>query len=326
MQDWIKTNIKGFAISLIIGLAAHIFSENFSIINGVMLGLLLGIFIGNISSLPNSFNAGISYTGSKLLELSIVFLAFNINIHQVSELGITNFLFVFVLLILVMLISMFLAKKMECPDSTGYLIGFGTAICGSAAIAAIAPSISKKKEDIGIALAVVNLMGSIGMISLPFILNYIDISAVDKGILIGATLHSVGNVAGAGYGLEKLVGETALTIKLARVAMLSPAVIFYSYLITKSESKNWKDYLKLPNYLWAFIMVTIFTTLVEIPKEISSVLNDFGKITLTIAMVAIGLKVSFKQLYYSGKRALGFGVVIFLVMIGLVALFLSMNL
>jgi uncharacterized integral membrane protein (TIGR00698 family) len=326
MQDWIKTNYKGIALSIIIGLSAHVFSENFSIINGVMLGLLLGIFIGNVSPLPNSFNAGISYTGSKLLEISIVFLAFNINVYQVSELGITNFVFVIALLILIMLISMYLAIKMECPDSTGYLIGFGTAICGSAAIAAIAPSISKKKEDIGIALAVVNLMGSVGMISLPFILNYIDVSAVDKGILIGATLHSVGNVAGAGYGLEKLVGETAITIKLARVAMLSPAVIFYSYLINKSESKNWKDYLKLPNYLWAFIIVTIFTTAVEIPKDILSIFNDFGKITLTIAMVAIGLKVSFKQLYYSGRRALGFGAVLFLIMIALVALFLSFNL
>jgi uncharacterized membrane protein YadS len=44
-------------------------------------------------------------------------------------------------------------------------------------------------------------------------------------------------------------------------------------------------------------------------------MNTFGKIMLTIAMTAIGLKVSFKSLIKSGKRGLMFGLVIFIIQI-----------
>jgi uncharacterized membrane protein YadS len=67
----------------------------------------------------------------------------------------------------------------------------------------------------------------------------------------------------------------------------------------------------LPYYLWAFIGVTILTSLVDLPEAFLSVMSNLGKLTLTVAMLAIGLKVSFSRLYHSGKRALGFGVVIF---------------
>jgi uncharacterized membrane protein YadS len=44
-------------------------------------------------------------------------------------------------------------------------------------------------------------------------------------------------------------------------------------------------------------------------------MDTIGKMILTIAMAAIGLKVSFRQLFTSGKRGVGFGLTLFLVMI-----------
>jgi len=322
MQSFFATNLKGILLATTIGLAIHFLAPFIGGINGVMLGLLVGILLGNLINIPNDFSPGISYTSSKLLEISILFLAFSINFGHISALGWQNFALVFVVIVLVLVVTVFMAKKFHCPDSTGWLVGFGTAICGSSAIAAVAPSISKNKEDAGIAVAVVNLMGSIGMIVLPFLFKFIDISDVNAGVIIGATLHSVGNVAGAGYGISDFTGETAIAIKLARVALLSPAVIFFTYLVNNNAEKSWKDYLNLPYYLWAFIAITIFTSLVQLPKEFLGVMNDFGKIVLTIAMVAIGLKVSFKHLYNSGKRALGFGAVIFVIQILFVVILL----
>lgn len=322
MKVFFEANAKGILLATILGLTIHFLAPLIGGINGVMLGLLVGIVVGNIVKLPSDFSPGITYTSSKLLEISILFLAFSINFGHISALGWQNFALVFLVILLVLVTTVFMAKKFHCPDSTGWLVGFGTAICGSSAIAAVAPSISKNKEDAGIAVAVVNLMGSIGMIALPFLFKFLNLSEIDAGVIIGATLHSVGNVAGAGYGLSDLTGETAIAIKLARVALLSPAVIFFTYLVNNDTQKSWKDYLNLPYYLWAFIAITILTSLVDLPKDFLTQMSNFGKVVLTIAMVAIGLKVSFKHLYNSGKRAMGFGAVIFAIQILFVVIFM----
>ena len=220
-------------------------------------------------------------------------------------------------MIISLVATLLIAKRMNREDSTSWLVGFGTAICGSSAIAALAPVISKNKEDAGIAIAVVNLLGSIGMILLPFTLKAIFEDAGNVGFIIGATLQSVGNVAGAGYGLSQEIGDSALTVKLARVALLTPALVFFSFMANRSQESTKKQFIsfKLPYYLWLFILITIVNSVLVIPGEILDVLKSVGKIFLTISMAAIGLKVSFKTLWESGKMAVGFGTIIFLIQI-----------
>lgn len=309
-----QSHLLGFSLALFTGLLAHFLAPILGL-NGIMLGLFSAIVLGNVWKIPEHFQAGISITGSKLLELSIVFLAFNISLGHVIGIGWQSLIMVIVMIVLILLITIYLSRKYNCPGSTGWLVGFGTAICGSSAIAAVAPSISKNKEDVGIALAVVNLMGSIGMITLPFLMKFLQVDEVNSGVIIGGSLHAVGNVAGAGYALSEETGQLSITVKLARVALLSPSVIFFNYLINRKEAKNWKEHFKIPFYLIAFIHITLLVTFVDIPAQFSKLMELLGKISLTIAMTAIGLKISFRELYQSGRRALGFGTMIFILQI-----------
>jgi uncharacterized membrane protein YadS len=57
--------------------------------------------------------------------------------------------------------------------------------------------------------------------------------------------------------------------------------------------------------------MTILTSLFPITKVILDVFETGGKVILTIAMAAIGLKVSFKKLFNSGKKGIVFGLFIF---------------
>ena len=317
-----KETIPGIIFSVVFGLIIYILAPFIGGINSVMLALLAGIVVGNIIRLPQNIGSGVSFTSAKLLEISILFMAFGISFNHIADLGWQNFLLVALTILAVLIITVFMAKRFNCPDTTGWLVGFGTAICGSSAIAAVAPGISQNKEAPGIALAVVNLLGSIGMLILPLIFVFFNINETDSGILLGASLHSVGNVAGAGYGMSDAIGETAITVKLARVALLSPAVIIFTMLVHTNNKKKWTDYLQLPYYLWLFIIISILVTFIELPDWFLSFMNSLGKISLTIAMVAIGLKVSFLQLYQSGRRALGFGVVIFVLQLIIAAVLL----
>jgi uncharacterized integral membrane protein (TIGR00698 family) len=247
-------------------------------------------------------------------------LAFGINYSSIAKLGVQSFSIVIITVLLMLLLTYFLSKALNCPGTTGWLVGFGTTICGSSAIAALAPSVSKNKDDIGIAMASVNLYGSLGMILLPIVLKFFEFDASSSGILIGASLHSVGNVAGAGYGMSDEVGKISITIKLARVALLSPALIFFNYLVNRNNVKNWRDHFKLPWYLWAFIGITVLTSFVDMPKELLHFMKITGNIVLTIALAAIGLKISFAKLFTTGRQGLVFGAITFALELLIIAL------
>jgi uncharacterized membrane protein YadS len=139
-------------------------------------------------------------------------------------------------------------------------------------------------------------------------------------LLLGGSLHSVGNVAGSGYSISTEVGEAAITFKLARVALLSPALIFFKMLIHRRENSHWKQHFTLPWYLWSFIIITICSSVITIPPVFKELMETSGKLVLTIAMAAIGLNVSFRKLYQSGKRGVIFGLMIFMLQVALLLL------
>ena len=307
-----SSNTPGILLSSIIGGSSVLVVTLLpDLMSGIILALLLGFIIGNTIRIPEGYTAGIDFSGGKLLEFSILFLAFSINYNHLGELGIDTLVIVMLLVFIMIFLTVFIGKRMNDSGYTGILIGFGTSICGSSAIAALAPSITKNKNEIGVAMAVVNVLGGIGMILLPTIIQYIQLDTNQAGTIIGGTLHSVGNVVGASYILSDSVGESALTIKLTRVAMLSPGLIIMNYLIKKDEVKNWKSYLTLPWYLWCFILITILTSVYSFPTWFLESMNYIGKFILAIAMAAIGLNISFRNLITSGKRGLLIGTVMF---------------
>lgn len=304
----------GMLLSAGLGLLSYVLAENIPIgLNGVLLALLLGMIMGNVWKIPLSYQEGISFAGSKMLEWSILFLAFSINYTHMSQLGLSSFMLVLLSVLSMVLLTYFLAIRFKCPGASGWLIGFGTAICGSSAIAALAPNITKNKEDVAVSMAVVNLLGALGMILLPMCLTSTSFSDEQIGIFLGATLHSVGNVAGAGYAMNDEVGQVSVAIKLARVALLSPALILFNFMVFRKEGKSWRELLQLPWYLWSFIGITLLSTWVTIPPSFLDIMEIMGKVVLTIAMAAIGLRVSFAQIYQAGRKGLLFGIIIFFI-------------
>ena len=316
-----KNELIGIIVSVFLGLLA-LFLAGYtpSFFNSVFLALLFGIGINNFIQLPKTIDPGLTFTSGRMLELSIVCLAFSINYSSFIELGFASFGYILIAIFIVLILVVFFSKKFNCPSSTGWLIGFGTAICGSSAIAALAPNISKEKEDIAVSMSVVNLYGSIGMILLPLILLQFPFKANQIGFVLGGSLHSVGNVVGAGYSISNEVGEASMTIKLARVALLSPALLFFNFLVNRNSMNSWKDYIKLPWYLIVFFSISLVGSFIQFPDVLIKNSEFLGKLVLTIAMAAIGLKVKFSTLINSGKKGLLFGLVIFLVYLSLLVL------
>lgn len=318
-----KSQIYGWGWLTLLTLMAYLISFiTPSSINSIILALIFGVVVGNSIRFSEHNTNTFKTTGNLSLELSIVFLAFGINYSFILALGLKSIVAIVLVVFTLLFFTFYLAKKLKCPDSTAWLIGFGTAICGSSAIAAASPIITKNKEDIGISLAVVNLYGAIGMLLFPVFFNYFNFTDEDASFIIGGSLHSVGNVLGAGYAISDEIGQTALTVKMARVALLSPALLFIILKFKNNgENSTSKKLIQIPWYLMTFILISSLVSFFTFPEFIFDWSEGLGKLALTIALAAIGLNIKLKTLVSSGKKGLLFGLIIFIIQLALLGIF-----
>lgn len=306
-----RKNIPGLLLVMALAGAGFLLDHWVPAFNAVLWALLLGVFMGNIASVPDTSRQGIDLGSKEILNLSVVFLGFDVSARQIGELGWSTLGIIVVMILSILSLTYLLARLFRCRTTTGWLVGFGTAICGSSAIAALSGSVTSHKEDVGIALAVVNLLGLLGMLLWPALLPLLDQPAQWSGMLIGGTLHAVGNVAGAGYALSDEVGQMAITIKLGRVALLAPGLIFFNWMVNRQSGGL--EAFRLPYYVWGFIAVVVLISFLPVQPVLLQAGKMLGKILLTVAMAAIGLKISLAKLFQTGRIALGFGIVIFLI-------------
>jgi uncharacterized integral membrane protein (TIGR00698 family) len=316
-----RTKFPGILLAVSLGLAA-IFLAGFtpSFLNSYLLALLIGMLLAPQVNKISQLDAGISLSSSKLLEWSVVLLAFSIDYKAIGAIGAKDFAVIIIVVLVVLVATYYLSKVLSCPGKTGWLVGFGTAICGSSAIAALAPKIKANKEDVAISLASVNLLGSLAMVLLPFVFEFYPLLEKEMAFLIGASLHSVGNVAGAGFSVSEEVGQLALVYKMARVALLSPALLFMVWLDSRKSNEQ-KFRFQLPWYLIVFIAVSILVSFFPLPALLLKGSETIGKFILTIAMAAIGLKVDVFRLLKAGQRGLVFALIVFVLQISLLLFF-----
>lgn len=301
--------ILGLLFAFLLAVVAMFLSDAIHF-NDILLALILGILVGNLTRIPENWSKGISWASGLILELAILLMAFSIDYKQLLSLGWQTIVVIVMAIAVTLIGTVLLARRMKFSDSTAWLIGFGTAICGSSAIAALAPTVARNKSDIGIALAIVNLYGLIGMILLPFIGPYL-LNEMQNGILIGASLHSVGNVAGAGFAMSDHIGELAVTVKLGRVALLTPTLFIFRGFLTREARPEGKRRIQLPWYLVGFIVISVVASVIDLPTEVLNGAKWTSNLFLATAMAAIGLKMSFKTLFESGKRGMLFGGLLF---------------
>ncbi len=129
---------EGILLSVILGLFSFVMAYFFSFLNAILFGFMLGILIGNFYNFSIKYKKGISFSATKMLEYSVVLLAFGISFHQIANLGIKQFFVLFISIVIFIAVLFLSFKLFNLNKKLAYLIGIETAICGSSAIAALA--------------------------------------------------------------------------------------------------------------------------------------------------------------------------------------------
>ncbi|SJZ32936.1 YeiH family protein [Selenihalanaerobacter shriftii] len=306
-----KDKTPGLVLAVIIGMLGRYLSNWIPNLGGVTLAIILGFIIGNIFKLDDKYDLGIRYAEKKLLAVAIMLMGLKLELDVLSQLGFSSILIIVTMVISTVSIGFILGRLLGLSKSFSLLLGVGNGICGSSAIAAAAPIVSEDEEEIGLSVSVVNLLGTFGIFILPFITTYVlKLDELTSGLMIGSTLQATGQVVAAGFSVSDAVGKIATIVKMGRILVLGPVVLFLS-LFMGNEKTEAKGKAKIPSFIIGFFILSIIGTLQILPGTVVKYLKDLSKILLTIAMAGIGLKIRISSLIKQGPKALLVGCLIF---------------
>lgn len=293
-------------------------------VGGVALAIFLGIAVGNLVSLGAKMEPGLVYAEKSVLAAAIILYGAQLRLDVLGELGASSLLVVICAMLLAMFLGRFAAPLVKVAPKLGLLVGIGSAVCGSSAIAAAAPLVTKDREQVGVAVGVVNLLGTLGIVLVPFLAGLLDFDSTAAGLLAGGSLQAVGHVVAAGFAIGPETAELALAIKMGRVAMLVPLVLVLSAMLSSKApeevaAKGSKKKLPLPGYLIGFVVLAAIANAGWIPAEWLGPLKTLSKWLLATAMAGIGLRIRFKAFARMGGGALVLGLIVFLAQLSLLA-------
>lgn len=315
MKQAILNNYKGVVLSSAIAFIGIVLGNLTPFMSKTLSALAIGVIIGNFVKLPNYFSSGLKYAEKQILEFSIVLIGFGFQLSMLQDLGVETFTAIVISVVFIIAFSMVLGKKMGCSHSLSVLLGAGSAICGSAAIAATAPLIKAKEEETGLSLGIINFLGLIGVITFPLISMFFDFDNMEAGILIGGVLQSLGHVMASAYTLGQDAGDYAAIVKMARILLMLPLLIVFYVLGRKSAktSKSTQSKVAFPYFILFFAGTVFLSQLDWLAPSTTASLANVGDVLLCVSMAAIGIKIRIKEMIQISGKASLHGTIVFLV-------------
>jgi uncharacterized integral membrane protein (TIGR00698 family) len=283
--------------------------------------LVLGVIFGLTTTHPL---LGLTKSASRLLlQLSIIGLGFGINFHQIIKTGKSGFIYTAVSITLTISLGLVLGKVFRVRSKLSYLISVGTAICGGSAIAAIAPLIDAKDEELMVSLGTVFVLNSLALLLFPIIGLGLQLTQEQFGLWAALAIHDTSSVVGASakYGDGALIVGT--TVKLSRALWIVPVALLTASVIrgvnqvdTKYPSAAGnpeKSRTKLPWFILLFACASVLATYVPAGLRYYVLVSALAKIFLTATLYLIGTSITRQTLRAVGLQTLLQGMILWII-------------
>lgn len=324
MKKYIPGIILCSAMALLAG-----FSATFIPLGAVTMAIFFGMALRNIKAPSRIFIPGIGFSEKTLLSWAIVFMGIKLDFTQFQSLGFSLAAIIVSGICFTLFTGVIIGRLLKMDKDLALLVSVGNAICGSSAIAA-AQSVVKADEDkVGLSIAIINFLGTLGIFLLPALILFSgSFSHMQGGVLIGNCLQAIGQVSAAGFSIGEEAGQIATVVKMGRILMIMPVVLVLSLSGRgKGEGERRGVGNRIPWYITGFILFSIAGSLNILPDAVILWINEAGRWLLIIAMTAIGMKITLSTVLKEGKKALITGSILFLCQIlfsmGFIFLFLS---
>ncbi len=304
--DSLRAALPGLLLSATIALAVRFVSDRLG--GPAMLYALLFGMAFNFLCDDERFASGIRVASRNFLRLGIALLGLRITTGDVMDLGWQVVALIVVSVVATVLIGGLIGRAGGLKSGHSVLSAGAVAICGASAalaIASVLPADKDHERNTILTVAGVTALSTVAMVVYPVIVTYLHYDNATAGIFLGATIHDVAQVVGAGYIISDESGEISTLVKLIRVACLVPVVITISLIMRRGRSPGYGHLPLLPWFLVAFIVLVIVNSLGWVPAEAHAILTPVSSWCLLTAVAALGVKTSLKALADVGPAPIG---------------------
>ena len=310
--ETLKTLFPGVLISGLIALAAQFISEHYGA-PAMLMALLFGIAL-NFLSEDGKCADGIAFSAKAVLRFGVALLGMRISFEMASDLGWPIVTLVVVGVIATILFGMSIARLFGHGPRFAFLSAGSVAICGASAamaISAILPKDERTEERLVFTVVGVTLLSTIAMIVYPNLADLFGFGTLFAGVFIGATIHDVAQVVGAGFSVSEATGEVATIVKLIRVAMLAPVILVASLIIRRYVVQDAAAERPpiVPSFVVAFVVLVTLISFGVFPAPVIAIATETSRWALLTAIAAGGLKTSLRDVIDGGAAAIALLVV-----------------
>ncbi len=304
-----RSLLPGLFVAILVAMAAQFTSEHYGA-PAMLMALVFGMTLSFLSE-PGAMTApGIVFTSRDMLKFGVFLLGARISAELLMELGLPLFALVVTAMFATILFGVLAGRLLGKDLAFSLLTGGAVAICGASAalaIAAVLPQDEKSEQNLLFTVLSVTLLSTLAMVFYPIGTAMLGFSDIEAGAFLGATIHDVSQVVGAGFSISDEAGKTATLVKLTRVTLLAPIVIGLALL---ARAKGWSNGAGkrpplLPVFVIGFVLLAALNSLGIIPPALRDAAITVSKWALLIAIAAVGLKTSLRSVYQLGPAAIG---------------------
>lgn len=273
-----------------------------AVVEALVLAILLGMIVRSTWTPPARCEPGISFAGKQVLETAIVLLGASVDLPLLLRAGAPLVIAIVTVVVVGLAAGYGIARMLGLNPRLATLIACGNAICGNSAIAAVAPVIGADREDVAPAIAFTAVLGVIVVLTLPLLIPVLGFDEYQYGALAGMTVYAVPQVIAATFPVGRLSGEVGTLVKLVRVLLLGPVILFFTFRNRKVGEQKLTTGSVVPWFIAGFLVLAAARSLGLIPAEVAGPVREVSRWMTVLAMAALGLGVDVRILGQVGAR------------------------
>jgi uncharacterized integral membrane protein (TIGR00698 family) len=306
--------IPGFALSGLVAIAAVAGAPwvgRLVTIPPMVLALLIGIALNGLAARP-LFQPGLVFCVKQLLRWAVALLGLRIALGDIAALGLATGVIVVISMVVTIASGFIAARALGLPAPYGALAGVGTAVCGASATlatSAVLPDYRGKDADVVFVVVAVNALATLAMVVYPPLAAALGFGDLTIGVMLGATIHDVAQVVGAGYAVSDVAGNTAVIVKLFRVFLLLPVVLAIGWWFVRQGAAARAASVPVPVFAFVFLGLCMINSVLPsigavapLYSAVKSALVEVSTDGLLVAIGALGLGTSFAAIGTLGWR------------------------
>jgi len=261
-------------------------------------------------TLPAQFAEGVAFTAKQVLEVAVLLLGASVDLPLLVRAGPALAIGIVLLVVIGLAGSYAIGRAFGLAHPLAVLVACGNSICGNSAIAAVAPVIRADKRDVASAIAFTAILGVVVVLCLPLLVRPLSLSHYQYGVLAGLTVYAVPQVLAAAFPVSVLSGQVGTLVKLVRVLMLGPVVLFFAVTHPQPATGDGgrREAVPLTRYIPWFIMGFIALAALRsgglISPGVATATRAVSSWLTIAAMAALGLGVDGRALARVGRAVI----------------------